>query len=123
MTLDVLVLAHEGVGAGVERPELGAARPRRPSAAGTASAQRRVEPDAADDGGAVDAGQDAVDDDGAGPRVRGDAQALLAAAGGDAPRTRRASSASRSSSRKVDAVVDDEHRRRVARARDSARAR
>ena len=42
--VDVLVLAHERVGAGVERAELGAARPRRRSAAGTAcgAARRRA---------------------------------------------------------------------------------
>ena len=59
MTLDVLVLAHEGVGAGIERAQLGAAVVRRGQQQAGQPAQRRVEPDAADDGGAVDAGQHA----------------------------------------------------------------
>ena len=73
------------------------------------AAQRRVEPDAADDGRAVDAGQHAVDDDRGRALVGGEAQAFLAAAGHD-------HAVARGFERGLqllaegDAVVDQQHR-------------
>ena len=76
-----VLLADEGIGAGIERANLRAALFRAGEQQAGKAAQRRIEPDAANDRRAVDAGQHAVDDDGGRAQIGGKAQAVLAAAG------------------------------------------
>ena len=80
----IVVLAHERVGARVQRLQLGAAaRVGRGQHQAGGRAQRQVAAHAPDHRGAVDAGHDPVDDDRARAVVRRQAQPLLAVLGRD----------------------------------------
>ena len=67
--LDVLVLAYEGVGSGVERAKLRVAFLRAGQQQARYSPQRRVEANAADQGRPIHSRQHTVDHDGARPPV------------------------------------------------------
>jgi hypothetical protein len=106
----VVLLAQERIGAGIERPELGAQIRLGGQQQTRDRAHRGVEAEAADDGPAVDTGQHEVHDHCIGTQARGDAQALFSARGLEHVVTPLLERTPYDVARGR-AVVDDQHRR------------